>query len=132
MTKQRKASHLLIVGLLTATSFVVLTPSAAAHSCTAEEGSAMQDSCEAECTEGEDHSHTVTHHHENGPFEDENHIHYDCESSDPNGCDGTKILGVCVIETGGGPIIDTGPIMDIVCDITPGTPAVRLASLNAC
>lgn len=74
-------------------------PISAAHTCTAEKGEPGEDSCHTECKDGENHDHTVTHHHENGVAKDENHVHYQCNSEwhdDPN-CPVPDPLGYCVL-----------------------------------
>lgn len=91
---------------LTAISFVSVAPTAVAHECTAEKGESAESDCSKPCKEGEDHSHSVTHHHENGFENDENHIHYACSSkaSDPeepeDECMTPRILGMCIVDDG--------------------------------
>lgn len=79
-------------------------PMATAHQCTVEEGGQNESDCNTRCKEGEEHEHTVTHHHENGWEQDENHIHYECtshkseEEEKKTPCSTPKVLGLCLID----------------------------------
>lgn len=102
---RQKATSMLVVLALVLATVVLVTPSASAHQCQAEIGTPNHTSCEATCTDGEDHHHKVTHHHENGLGEDYEHTHYECSSTSkppepptPPACRTPKILGLCVID----------------------------------
>lgn len=97
----RRTLRVLLLSLVLAlNAAVVAAPTAAAHSCTAEKGESGEADCSKPCKEGETHSHTVTHHHENGLAEDFEHTHYHCDSgsSDVRKCMTPRVLGMCPIE----------------------------------
>lgn len=105
MSTDRSPRMLRVLLLAAATAALVLAaPPAAAHTCTAEKGEPNEADCNKPCTEGEAHSHLVTHHHENGLADDTTHIHYECKSTvtrekeEPKKCLTPRIFTMCPIE----------------------------------
>ena len=90
-----------ITTMLLVAAALTVVPTAAAHDCTWEEGTASDDTCAAPCPDGQAHNHSQTHHHENGWAPDESHVHYECsssEQSDPE-CPTPRVMGICPIQT---------------------------------